>query len=155
MELENRKYLVSFIPVASGDHVVSIHINGIHISRSPTRISCSSTITDKMVEYKKAEYTGITYADSVAVEQAEHNVRYKEQTMPKCTESVGVKESKHAFKQSNKTMAKYKETIVVEKAKKERSYLAESSMPECKHHDNPVHNDKIPYWQSYDDPFLF
>ena len=74
MELENGKYLVLFTPVASGDHVVSIQINGMHISRSPTKIPCSSTITETLVGYK--EYTGIKY-DSLAVGQAEHNVNYK------------------------------------------------------------------------------
>ena len=39
-ELGDGKYSVSFTPVALGDHVVSIQINGIHISKSPIKMPC-------------------------------------------------------------------------------------------------------------------
>ena len=41
MELGNGKYSVSFTPVACGNHVISIQINGLHISNSPMSIQCS------------------------------------------------------------------------------------------------------------------
>ena len=39
-ELRDGKYSVSFTPVALGDHVVNIQINGMHISKSPIKIIC-------------------------------------------------------------------------------------------------------------------
>ena len=39
-ELGDGKYSVSFTPVALGDHVISIQINGMHISNSPITIPC-------------------------------------------------------------------------------------------------------------------
>ena len=36
-ELGDGKYSVSFTPVALGDHVVSIRINGMHIFKSPIK----------------------------------------------------------------------------------------------------------------------
>ena len=52
-ELGDGKYSVSFTPVALGDHVVSIQINGMHISKSPIKIPCvdeeSSGVLNELV----------------------------------------------------------------------------------------------------------
>ena len=43
-ELKDGKYLVSFTPVAHGDHTMSIQINGMHISKSPMNINVKSGV---------------------------------------------------------------------------------------------------------------
>ena len=51
-ELENGKYSVSFTPVALVQHVVSVQINGMHITNNPTKI-------------KSKKHTEILVADKI------------------------------------------------------------------------------------------
>ena len=39
-ELGDGKYSISFTPAACGDYVISIHVNGMHVSNSPAKIWC-------------------------------------------------------------------------------------------------------------------